>query len=230
MFLYFIIFPSLFFYSFYVLDRLFDISFSENPWLSWINIPRFLEVSQGFATIIVGKLFELFYFIVYYLYALRIKIEGFIGHYRPREIEQIGNRSFVAKDYRIVANNIGIEGILEYVKDGKSFVAPIKKMDEVDGLIEALKEMETNKEDVVMVEFIFSDNSNMIVENMAHFNKLIGQDGAFLSNENHNDHFEYIDFILKLYEVIPNEKILQRVEVMKGDGDIKTFERKLISS
>lgn len=230
MFLYYIIFPSLFFYSFYVLDRLFGISFPDNPWLNWINIPRFIEVFQGFSTILIGKLFELFYLIVYFLYALRIKIEGYLGRNRPREIEQIGNRSFVAKDYRIVANNIGIEGILEYIKDGKTFIAPIKKMDEVNGLIEALKEMETNKEEVVMVEFIFSDNSNMIVENMGHFNKLIGQDGAFLSGEKHDDHFEYIDFILKLYEVIPNEKKLQRVEVMKGDGDIKTFERKTLSS
>jgi len=225
MFLYYIIFPSIFFYSFYVLDRLFGISFQDNPWLSWINISRFLEIAQKIATILIGKSSEILYFIIYNVYALRIKIEGLIGWSKPRVIEEIGNRSFITKDYRIVANKIGIEGILEYVKDGKTFVAPIRKMDEIEGLISGLKEMDNHKEEVVMVEFIFSDNSNMIVENMLHFNKLIGQDGDFKKDLVDN-HFDYIEFITKLYKVIPEEKKLQRVEIMKGDGDIKTFERK----
>jgi hypothetical protein len=225
MFLYYIIFPSIFLYSFYVLERLFGVSFQDNPWLSWINIPRFLDIAQRIATILIGKSTEILYFIIYNLYALRIKIEGLIGRSKSREIEEIGNRSFITKDYRIVANNIGIEGILEYVKDGKTFVAPIRKMDEIEGLISGLKEMENHKEEVVMVEFIFSDNSNMIVENMIHFNKLIGQDGEFKKNLVEN-HFDYIEFIVKLYNVIPEDKKIERVEVMMGDGDIKTFERK----
>lgn len=218
MFLYYLIFPSMFIYSFYVIDRLFGF---RSSWLSWM--PQFLGYSQRFATILIGKSVEISYNIIYYLYALRIKLETLLSTPKPKE--QIGNSSVITKNYRIVANNIGIEGILEYIKDGKHFVAPIKKMNEIEGLITALNDMETKKEEVVMVEFTFSDNSNFIVENTQHFNKLIGQDGEFKKNLVEN-HFDYIEFIVKLYNVIPEDKKIERVEIMMGDGDIKTFSRK----